>query len=364
MISKTVECPRCKTHVGAYGNPGEITYLSCPNCYARGKYTFPGEKAEIKTISNINTIEVKNLTKSFNGFKALDNISFNVKRGEILGFLGPNGSGKTTTIKLLTNLLTPNSGHAYINGIDVNKKPTKALLSVGALIEVPGIYDYLTPHEMLTYFGKIHKMNKNEINQRIEKVLRLVKLKDWENKKIGSFSTGMQRRLVIAKAILHNPGILILDEPTIGLDPKGIKDVREMLIQFKAEGITIFLSSHLLKEVNDTCDRVIFLDNGKIVTQGSIDEIMNRMTVDTIEVKFLNKLLKDEIKKIKSIDEISSLGIEEDVAKIKFDGKPETSSKILIKLMKYKLKVVSYAIQNADLEDFYVSIMNDEKGVV
>jgi len=364
MITKTVECPKCKTHIKIQGNPGEIAKLSCPNCKIEGKFTFPGEISKIDANNKYNTIKVSKLTKNFNGFKALDNVSFNVKKGEILGFVGPNGAGKTTTIKLLTNLLTPTSGQAYINNINVNKNPTKALLSVGSLIEVPGVYDYLTPHEMLSYFGKIHRMNKNEINQKIKEVLKLVKLSDWEHNKIGSFSTGMQRRLAIAKAILHNPDILILDEPVIGLDPKGIKDVRNMLKQFKSKGVTIFLSSHLLNEVRDTCDRIIFLDGGKVVTQGTIAEIMNRINIDTIEVEFLKQLTEIDIKKIKSILEINSFEKENGFYKIKFDGKPETSNKILTKLTKQGLKVVSFSINKADLESFYVSIMNDEKGVM
>jgi ABC-2 type transport system ATP-binding protein len=364
MISKTVVCPKCKTHVTVQGNPGETIVLLCPNCNIKGKFTFQKEKAEIETISDHNVIEVKNLTKMFNGFKALDNVSFNVKKGEILGFVGPNGAGKTTTIKLLTNLLIPTSGHAYINNIDVNKNPIKALLSVGSLIEVPGIYDYLNPHEMLIYFGKIHRMNKNEINQKIKDVLKIVKLSDWEYKKIGSFSTGMQRRLAIAKAILHSPDVLILDEPVIGLDPKGIKDIRDMLKQFKSKGVTIFLSSHLLNEVRETCDRIIFLDGGKIVTQGTIEEILDRIKIDTIEVEFLNQLTEVDIKKIENIPEINSFEKENSFFKIKFDGKPETSNKILTRLTEQGLKVVSFSAKKTDLESFYVSIMNDEKGVM
>jgi len=364
MISKTVECPECKTHITIQGNPGETTALICPNCNTKGKFTFQKEKAEIETISEHNIIEVKNLTKMFNGFRALDNISFNVKKGEILGFVGPNGAGKTTTIKLLTNLLTPTSGNAYINDIDLNKNPTKALISVGSLIEVPGIYDYLTPHEILTYFGKIHRMNKKEINQKIKEVLKIVKLSDWENKKTGSFSTGMLRRLAIAKAILHSPDVLILDEPVIGLDPKGIKDIRDMLKQYKSKGVTIFLSSHLLNEVRETCDRIIFLDGGKIVTQGTTEEIMHRIKIDTIEVEFLNQLTEQDIKKIVSISEINSFEKENGLFKIKFDGSPETSNKILTKLTGLGLKVVSFSTKKADLESFYVSIMNDERGVM
>ena len=174
MINKTVECPKCKTHVEIQGNPGEVTKISCPNCKTTGKFSFPGEISKIGTNNSYNTIEVKNLTKNFNGFKALDNVSLNVRKGEITGFVGPNGAGKTTTIKILTNLLTPTSGHAYINNIDVSKTPTKALLSVGSLIEVPGVYDYLTPHEMLKYYAKVHRMNKNEIDKIDDLTMRYI----------------------------------------------------------------------------------------------------------------------------------------------------------------------------------------------
>ena len=165
-------------------------------------------------------IEVQNLEKKYlNGYTALGGISFNVGHGEIVGYLGPNGSGKTTTIKTLTNLLVPTSGMAMVNGINVAKDPKTAMGYVGTLVEVPGIYEYFTPKEVLTYFGRVHGMKKADIGPRISEVLHLLQIGDWENKKLGSFSTGMQRRFAIAKAILHNPEILILDEPVIGLDP-------------------------------------------------------------------------------------------------------------------------------------------------
>jgi ABC-2 type transport system ATP-binding protein len=206
-------------------------------------------------------------------------------------------------------------------------------------------------------------MNKTEINQKIKEVLKTVKLSEWEYKKTGSFSTGMLRRLAIAKAIFHSPEVLILDEPVIGLDPKGIKDIRDMLKQFKNKGIAIFLSSHLLNEVREICDRVIFLDRGKIVTQGKIEEIMNRMKIDTIEVEFINQLTDDDIKKIEGITEIYNVKKENDIIKITFDGRRETSNKILTKIVERGLKVVSFTAKKADLESYYVSIMNDEKEV-
>ncbi len=364
MMSQTLQCPQCKSQVTIQGNPGETILLSCTNCNTKGKYIFPGNLSPRRINNNSNVIEVKNLTKNFKGFIALYNVSFTIKKGEITGFVGPNGSGKTTTIKLIMNLLTPTSGNVYINNMDVIKYPTKALLSVGSLIEVPGVYDYLTPHEMLKYFAQVHKINKNEINQKIKETLKIVKLTEWEHKKIRSFSTGMQRRLAIAKAILHSPELLILDEPVIGLDPKGIKDIRDMLKQLKSKGVTIFLSSHLLDEVGMICDRIIFLDGGQIVTQQTIDEIKNKTKIDTIEVEFLEELTDANITKIKNISEIIRFDKENGFFTIRFDGKPETSNLILTKLVKQGLKVFSFSTKKGDLESYYISIMNDEKGVM
>jgi len=259
-------------------------------------------------------------------------------------------------------LIKPTSGHAYINGVDVNKRPKKALQHIGALIEVPGIYEYLTPHEMLTYFGKVHRMNNKEINLRIKEVLELVRLSDWAHKKIGSFSTGMQRRLVIAKAILHNPEILILDEPTLGLDPKGMKDIRELIKQFQKEDMTVIISSHLLHEVSKTCNSVIFLDRGKVVGYDSVKNIGNK-TAKIIDVEFLNPLSKEDLDKIESVELVNSIEIMDDIVRIHFDGKRGTSYQILSKLISLGFKIVSYNLESMELEDFYVSVIGEEGGL-
>ena len=309
-------------------------------------------------------IEIENLEKCYvKDVKVLDDVSFTVKKGEIVGYLGPNGSGKTTTIKILTNLLSPTSGHAYINGIDVNKNPKEALKPVGALIEVPGIYDYLTPHDVLTYHGKVHGIEKNKIGARIEEVLKTVRLSDWEHKKLGAFSTGMQRRLAIATTILHEPEILILDEPAIGLDPKGMKEIRDMLKQLQREGTTIFLSSHLLNEVSDTCDKVIFLDQTKVIAYDTVENIKNMVSVKRIEAKFLDQLSTDDLDRIGAIASVNEVEVANGRIHIGFDGKPETSHQILTKLISSGFRVSSYAPETVSLEDFYVSIMSDERGV-
>lgn len=309
-------------------------------------------------------IETEKLVKTFgNGFTALDGVSLKIPKGDVVGYLGPNGAGKTTTIKVLTTLIKPTSGHAHVGGIDVVRAPRQAIQKVGALIEVPGIYEYLTPREMLTYFGKVYRMDNSVIDSRIKEVLEFVKLSDWENKKIGSFSTGMQRRLVIAKAILHRPEILILDEPVLGLDPKGIRDVRGLIKQFQSEGMTVFLSSHLLGEVAEVCDSVIFLDRGTVVASDSIENIGNKMERKTINVKFLRPLAREEADKLISMPLVDGVEIKNGFAQLQFDGRPDTSYRILRELLSQGFEVVSYSPEDVGLEDYYVSVMSDERGV-
>jgi len=301
--------------------------------------------------------------KRFNHFTALDGISLQIEKGDIIGYVGPNGAGKTTTIKILTTLIKPTSGFAYINGIDVSKRSAETLRDIGALIEVPGIYDYLTPNEMLTYFGKVYRMNNNEIKRRMKETLGLVRLSDWENKKIGSFSTGMQRRLAIARAIFHNPNVLILDEPALGLDPKGIKDIRERMRHFNSQGVTIFLSSHLLSEVAEVCNKIIFLDKGRVTAFEAIEDIINKKKSTEITVKLLKSLSEEEVNKLSSIEQIKGVKAENDTIRINFDGKPETSYQILSRMMSFGYEIVTYNIEVTELEDYYISIMGDERGV-
>jgi ABC-2 type transport system ATP-binding protein len=309
-------------------------------------------------------IRTDNLAKTYGKtFKALDGVSLQIKKGEVVGYVGPNGAGKTTTIKILTGLIRPTSGHACVNEIDVVARPRDALRSMGALIEVPGVYDYLTPHEILTYFGRVYGMRQDMIDRRIKDTLELVRLPDWEHKKAGSFSTGMLRRLAIAKAVLHQPEILILDEPVLGLDPKGIMEVREMIRHFRDRGMTVFLSSHLLSEVAEVCDSVIFLDKGKVITSDSVEGIGRRVGHATVDVKFLRSLSPEDTGRLREIDLVKGVDVKNGTARLQYDGKPETSAQILRVLVSLNLDVVSYAAEGVGLEEYYVSVLSDEKGV-
>jgi len=309
-------------------------------------------------------IETKELTKRYkNGVMALQNLNLKIEEGDSVGYLGPNGSGKTTTIKILTNLIKPTSGHAYIRGIDVNKKPKEALRCIGALVEVPGLYEYLTPHELLTYLGKVHRMSKTDINRRIGEVLRMVGIPAWQHKKIGSFSTGMARRILIAQALLHEPKILILDEPVLGLDPKGMKAMRDIITCLRSENKTVFLSSHLLHEVDETCNKVLLLDKGRVISYDTVDNLKKTSKTHTISVELLEPPTKKQIAEIRSIKFIENIDFGEGHLRIGFGGERNTSSQILTQLVSLGLEIVSYQPQSMTLEDIYVSIVGEERGV-
>ena len=218
-------------------------------------------------------IEIEHLIKQFGVIKAVDDLSLGVPARKTVGFLGPNGAGKTTTIKILTNLISSTSGSAFINGVDVVTDPKKALAHTGAVVETPEFYPYLTPMETLAYLGRLRGMSSNDISRRSNEVLSDVKMTEWRGTRIGKFSKGMKQRLAIAQALLHEPEVLILDEPTSGLDPRGMVEVREIIKSLKRQDYTIFMSSHLLGEVQEVCDSAALIDHGKLLVYDSIDNL-------------------------------------------------------------------------------------------
>lgn len=309
-------------------------------------------------------IQTKNLVKRYGRrFTALDNVSLNIKKGTVVGYLGPNGAGKTTTIRILTKLIKPTEGKAYINGVDVTRPSTEVLGKVGSLIEIPGMYEFLTPVEMLTYFGRVYRIDKQYLDRRIKEILDLFKLSDWAHKKTGTFSTGMQRRLAIAKSVLHHPEILLLDEPVMGLDPAGIKDIRELIRQFKSEGMTVFLSSHLLGEVAEVCDSVIFIDKGKILESKDIKDITGHLTSKSVRVEFFSPISNGDIATIRSINSVGNIDVlDKNTLLIHFEGGLPASYQILRALAAMNFEIVSYHHDGMGIEDYYLSLFENGNG--
>jgi len=224
-------------------------------------------------------IEIKNLTKMYGNFKALDGLSLTVEENEVFGYLGPNGAGKTTTINLMMGMLQPTSGSIRIANIDVERDPLKVKKICGYLPENVGFYDHLTARQNLLYFSEFYGFGRQEALKIIDDLLELVGIPDAADRKVGEFSKGMKQRLGLAQALLNDPKIVFLDEPTSGLDPQGAADFREIIRRLKKEGKTIFFSSHILSEVKEVCETVGIINKGKLVAKGRIEEFNKSFTI-------------------------------------------------------------------------------------
>ncbi|AIQ64569.1 ABC transporter ATP-binding protein [Paenibacillus stellifer] len=218
-------------------------------------------------------LSVQGVRKKIGRKWIIDNVTFDVRQGEIFGFLGPNGAGKTTTIRMLVDLIRPTEGMIAVCGHNVNKEPEKALQYVGSIVENPEVYSYLTGWENLQHFAR---MQPGVDEARIEEVVATVRLDQRIHDKVRTYSLGMRQRLGIAQALLGRPHLLILDEPTNGLDPKGIKELREFIRELADEGMAVFVSSHLLSEIQLLCDRVAIISKGRVLAVGGVQELVSR----------------------------------------------------------------------------------------
>ena len=244
------------------------------------------------------SIQAVGLTKRFNSFTALDHLNLQVEGAKCVGFLGPNGAGKTTTLKMFTDLIFPTEGESFINGVSVQKDRKRALSVCGDLIETPEIYPSLTPREALEMSGALRGMRPEEIRSRTATVLEEVKMGDWAGQKVGRFSKGMKQRVNLAAALLSDPEVVILDEPSTGLDPRGMAEVRAIVKGLKKENRLIFMSSHILSEVVDVCDEVALLDRGKLLFYDTLANVSQRLGTGsrTAEAEFASPVEDDALR--------------------------------------------------------------------
>lgn len=250
--------------------------------------------------SNKDIIQVKNLTKIFNGLIAVDNVSFKVKKGAIFAFLGPNGAGKTTTIKILTTLLKPTKGEVRINGFDPLSSQDEARKSFGIVFQDPSLDDELTALENMEFHGVLYKVPKEMRRKRTEKLLKMVELWTRKNDLVKTFSGGMRRRLEVARGLLHQPKILFLDEPTLGLDPQTRNKIWTYIKKLNQEKqTTIFFTTHYLEEAEKTAQKIAIIDHGKIVARGTAAELKDKTQTDSLENAFI-KLTGKAIRETKT----------------------------------------------------------------
>ena len=232
-------------------------------------------------------IEAKGLGKRFGDHTAVDGVTFNVNAGEMVGFLGPNGAGKTTTIKMITGLLVPDEGHALVAGLDIQKEPLKAKAQFAYVPDTPNLYGKLKAIEYLRFMGQLYHVPAQEADARIKELLDLFELTDKAGTYLDGFSHGMQQKAAIIGAMLHNPKVILLDEPTVGLDPRAARLVKDLLVQHCTNGNAVFFSSHILEIVESMCDRVIIINHGKIIADAPVSELRHMKGDQSLEDIFL-----------------------------------------------------------------------------
>ncbi len=311
-------------------------------------------------------IEIKNVTKKYGNTIAVDNISFNVKDGEVVGLLGPNGAGKSTTMNMITGFIEPTNGQIIINGNDISKKPRKAKKDIGYMPENVPLYYELTAKEFVTYMAELKMVKRNVRKEEVEKVIKDVGLEEVQNKLIRNLSRGYKQRVSMAGALIGNPDVIILDEPTVGLDPKQITEIRNLIKELGRKH-TVILSSHILSEVSQICERVIIINKGKVI---AIDtpENLEKATKDKNSISIIVEDPKDNVKnlkeKISQIDSIEFIKDNEDGTKqyiITSSSDIDLRKKLFEVLPKEEIVIFELKKTETTLEDAFIKLIDKSK---
>jgi ABC-2 type transport system ATP-binding protein len=312
-------------------------------------------------LTDVPTIEAVKLTKRYSSFEAVSELNIKIEGAKCVGFLGPNGAGKTTTLKMFTDLIRPSSGEALINGINVHTHKKAALASVAALIETPEIYPALTPREALSMIGEIRGVPAANLKKGIEEAVAEVHMEEWIDKRVGRFSKGMKQRIVIASALLSDPQILFLDEPTTGLDPRGMSEVRDIVKSLKSKKRLIFMSSHILSEVSDVCDEVAMIDHGKLIVYNTIANVTSKFSGgnNVVEVGLArpidSRVFSKAIPFLTGV--VNAEKVDDKNIKITFGGGLDAQERLLNEIVRLNIGVVSYKVASSELEDAYLKLI-------
>ncbi|WP_318709075.1 ABC transporter ATP-binding protein [Candidatus Acetatifactor stercoripullorum] len=311
-------------------------------------------------------IEVSNLTKKYGDHIAVDHLSFRVEKGQIYGFLGPNGAGKTTTMNILTGYLAATEGTVTIDGRDIQKEPEAAKRNIGYLPELPPLYTEMTVQEYLAFAAELKKVPKKERAKQIGEVMEMTQITDMKNRLIKNLSKGYRQRVGLAQAILGYPEVIILDEPTVGLDPKQIIEIRD-LIRRLGENHTIILSSHILSEVSAVCDHIMIIAHGKLVASDS-PEGLQRLMSGAMELKLTvkgdEKRLQEALARVANVDHMEQLEAQKDgCVRIKIVSKENTDirEEVFYALADARLPIMEMTHLEKSLEDIFLELTEDAK---
>ncbi|WP_238882419.1 ABC transporter ATP-binding protein [Clostridium sp. YIM B02551] len=305
---------------------------------------------------------IKNLEKSYGRFKALNGLNLEIKKGEIFGFVGPNGAGKTTSMKIISGLLSPDSGEVYIEGIDAIKDNKILKEKIGYMPDFFGVYDNLTALEYLEFYASIYGILGEEGRKLSLELLELVNLVDKKDSNVNGLSRGMKQRLCLARCLVHNPELLILDEPASGMDPRARFEMKNILKNLKDMGKTILISSHILPELAEICTNLGIIEKGKLIVQGTVEEIMIKMNhARPIKLKVLSNV-EEAISALAEMPNVDKPVQNENEIIFGFKGEEKEVSDILKQLIDRDIDVISFTQENGSLEDVFMRITEMSNG--
>ena len=306
--------------------------------------------------------EILELKKSFGKFTALNSLSMNITDNSIFGFVGPNGAGKTTTMKIMAGLLKADSGNIYINGEDILKNPQKIREKIGYMPDFFGVYDDLKVTEYMDFYAGTYYIPYADRPSLIDSLLEIVDLSDKKDAYVDSLSRGMKQRLCLARSLIHDPNLIILDEPASGLDPRARVEMKEVLKQLKEMGKTIIVSSHILPELAEMCSEIGIIDHGQLVTQGTVNEIMNKIHKNRI-VRVKTSSAKDTlIRLLKEQTKVGEITENADNIEFVFNGNDNDLTSILRNIIMNGIPVFSFGEAEGNLEEIFMTVTGgDEK---
>ena len=310
-----------------------------------------------------NAIEMENLTKKFGDFTAVDNLSLDIKKGEIFGFLGPNGAGKSTTIRMLCTLSKPTSGSAQIADYDVIRDAAEVRKKIGLVAEKMIMYDTLTSAENLRFFGKLYRIPKQKLEDRIDELLELVDMQKWKHTQIDKFSTGMKQRINVIRALLPEPEIIFMDEPTLGLDPQTTYSIRDITREINKSGVTVILTTHAMVEAEALSDRVAIIDHGKIVALDTPQNLKNLIVKSDVSIfgAEITNLTPKLIEKINSLDVVDAVA-QQDVHKLKISANGSDALNQIIDIIRHEDGDIASITKSNEptLEDVFLAVTGKE----
>lgn len=302
-------------------------------------------------------IKIENLIKNYGEHKVLKGVNAEVKEGEVYGFVGHNGAGKSTTMNILAGLIGFEKGRCLVNGNSIQDRNNRANNDVGYLPEDPKFYPYMNAFEYLEFIGSMGGDSKKQIGEKSEKMLDMVKLSKSAKRSIGGYSRGMKQRLGIAVAMYNDPKLLLLDEPSSALDPEGRIDVVEIISKLKSQGKTIFLSTHILNDIERVCDRVGILNNGQIVLEENIDQLMKRYIQPVYDIEFDSAVNEELFKKLSEEDYIEKISFDDRKANIWIKNFEQNSTKLIKLISDINIPVISMNLRRNSLEEIFLKVV-------